>query len=213
MPRPLLIRIDPRKPVREQVEPAARIVAQGGLVVYPTDTVYGLGTNPLDEEAVRRLFQAKRRPPGKPVPILVSSLRAAERIAVLSDVARRLAERFWPGPLTIVVPARPGLPCVVTGCTGRVGVRMPAHDVALELIEASGGVLVGTSANISGRPSPRTAEEAIRELGDRVDVVIDAGPTPGGVPSTVVQVEEDGSIRLIRRGPISLEQMVRELGV
>lgn len=207
-----IVRVDPLKPDREVLRRVGRLVEQGALVVYPTDTVYGVGTNPLLEDAVRRLYEAKRRPLGKPVPVLASSIEHAERIAVLPEEAKRLAARFWPGPLTIIVPAKPTLPSIVTGGSGKVGVRIPAHPVARLLIEEAGGLIVGTSANISGRSPPRTAEEALRELGDAVDVVVDAGPAPGGKPSTVVDLTLSPP-KIVRRGPIEKREIEEVLGV
>ncbi|ABM80623.1 L-threonylcarbamoyladenylate synthase [Hyperthermus butylicus] len=185
---------------------AARIVALGGLVVYPTDTVYGLGANPFSSYAVWRVFRAKERPSNRPIPVLVSSLRAAEKIAELDDRARRLAERFWPGPLTIVVPAKPGLPSLLHAGTGRIGVRVPNHPIALKFIEAVGGAITGTSANLHRKPSPCTVQEAMKQLGCRVDIYLDGGPTPGGTPSTVVDLTTPKP-RLVRRGPIPPEEI------
>lgn len=186
---------------------------RGALVVYPTDTVYGVGTSPFIGDAVRRVFQAKERPLGKPLPVLVSSVEAAERLVVVSEEARRLMERFWPGGLTLVLPLRRGSGVAeeVHAGTGRLGVRMPAHRVALRLIEAAGGALVGTSANLHGRPSPRTAAEALEQLGDRVDYIVDSGPAPGGVPSTVVDLSS-GEPVLLREGAVPAEEVERVLG-
>ena len=212
MARPRVIRVDPEQPDPRAIEEAARAVRGGGLVVYPTDTVYGLGADPLSREAVLRVYRAKERPLGRPLPVLVSGPEAAERIARVTPEARRLMERFWPGALTIVMEARPQLPEELHGGTGKVGVRMPAHPVALELIRASGGALVGTSANLHGRPSPLTAVEALEQLGSRVDLVLDAGPAPGGTPSTVVDLTTSPP-RILRRGPITREEIEKVLGV
>ena len=207
-----VVRVDPLKPDRRVLARVGRLVERGALVVYPTDTVYGVGTNPLLEDAVRRLYEAKKRPFGKPVPVLASSIEHVERIAFLSEEARRLAARFWPGPLTIVVPAKPSLPSIVTGGSGKVGVRVPAHNVARLLIEEAGGLIIGTSANISGRPPPRTAEEAFRELGNAVDVIVDAGPAPGGKPSTVIDLTTTPP-KIVRKGPIGRRELEEVLGV
>jgi L-threonylcarbamoyladenylate synthase len=193
------------------VRVAASVVASGGVVVYPTDTVYGVGGWPLWEYVVWRVLRAKERPPSRPVPILVGSIEDAERVAEVSDEARVLMERFWPGPLTLVLPARPVVPRVVHAGTGWVGVRMPGHEAALKLVRMAGGLLVGTSANRHRQPPPRRVVEALRQLGCRVDLYVDGGVTPGGVPSTVVRVEAGGRIELIRRGPIGLEEIMRAL--
>ncbi len=206
----LIVRVDRGRPDRRLLGRVAEIVRRGGLVVYPTDTVYGLGGDPLREDVVERIYAVKRRDRSKPVPVLVASVEDAKRIAVFDYRAERLAEKYWPGPLTLVLRAKQVLPCIVTSCTGRVAVRMPGDRVALALIELSGGLLVGTSANISGNPSPRTAMEAVEQLGERVDAVVDAGPSPLGVPSTVLDLT--GRVpRIVRKGPIGLEEILEAL--
>ncbi|KSW12778.1 hypothetical protein CF15_07255 [Pyrodictium occultum] len=190
---------------------ASWLVRAGGLVVYPTDTVYGLGADPLNPWAVLRVYQAKERPLDRPLPVLVSGPEEAEKLVAVTPEARRLMERLWPGPLTLVLEARPGVPRVLHADTGRLGVRMPNHPAALALIEASGGALVGTSANLHRGPSPRTAREALEQLGSRVDAVIDAGPAPGGTPSTVLDLTTRPP-RLVRRGPVAREEIERILG-
>jgi len=150
------------KATSENIRVASEIVRDGGLVVYPTDTVYGLGCDPLNVKAVQRVFRVKgdRK---KPLPILASSVADLEKIAGLSDRARKIAAKFWPGPLTIIVPKKSALPSVVTCGLGSVGVRVPKHDVAVQLIRLSGGLLVGTSANKMGEKPPRTASEAAEQ--------------------------------------------------
>jgi len=182
--------------VEEAVLEAASVVKAGGLVIYPTDTVYGLGADPFNEDAVERVFEAKRRE-AKPMPVLVSSIEAARRLVAVDEVAEKLMRAFWPGALTIVLPSLGKLPKRVSAGLSSLGVRMPSHEVALRLIEACGGVLIGTSANISGHPPPRTVEEALAQLGGGVDLAIDAGPASHGVPSTVVELVE-GRLRLLR---------------
>lgn len=216
MERPVVIRVDPgAEPgeLRRLLRGAARAAASGGLVVYPTDTLYGLGTNPLLGEALERLFRAKERPPERPVPVLGSSIEALERIAAFTPEARRLAERFWPGPLTVILPVRPGaaVPRLLHAGTGRIGVRIPGHRVALVLIEEAGGLLTGTSANIHRRPPARTAAEALEQLDGRVDYVVDAGPAPLGKPSTVVDLSVEPP-RLVREGAVPREEIERALG-
>lgn len=197
--------------VEEAVSEASLVVSSGGLIVYPTDTVYGLGADPFNEAAVERVFEAKRRE-AKPMPVLVSSVEAARRIAYVSAEAEALIEAFWPGPLTIVLPSRGLLPSRVSAGLSSIGVRMPSHGVALRLIEACGGLLVGTSANISGRQPPRTVEEALAQLGDAVDLALDAGPATYGRPSTVVELT-DGGLKLIREGALSWSEIARVLRV
>jgi len=193
------------KATSENIRVASEIVRDGGLVVYPTDTVYGLGCDPLNVKAVQRVFRVKGDRE-KPLPILTSSVADLEKIADLSDRARRIAAKFWPGPLTMIVPKKPALPSVVTCGLGSVGVRVPKHDVAVQLMRLSDGLLVGTSANRMGEKPPRTAFEAAEQLGEEVDVILDGGPTPLGVSSTVVDlaVEEP---KILREGPISYEDI------
>ena len=193
------------KATSENIRVASEIVRDGGLVVYPTDTVYGLGCDPLNVKAVQRVFRVKgdRK---KPLPILASSVADLEKIAGLSDRARKIAAKFWPGPLTIIVPKKSALPSVVTCGLGSVGVRVPKHDVAVQLIRLSGGLLVGTSANKMGEKPPRTASEAAEQLGEEVDVILDGGPTPLGVSSTVIDLIAEEP-KILREGPISYEDI------
>jgi L-threonylcarbamoyladenylate synthase len=181
---------------------AAKAVRRGLLVVYPTDTVYGLGCDPLNHEAVRRLFEAKGRE-SKPVPVLCASTEKAEELVKLSGRAAELARRHWPGALTIVATLRRPLPPQLTQGGRYLGVRVPAHSGCLELIAACGGWLTGTSANRSGNPSARSADEALDELGDSIDLVLDGGRL-GGQESTVVKVI-GAKVTILRTGPIGVE--------
>ncbi len=183
---------------------AAAVLRRGGVVAYPTETFYGLGALARDAGAVARLVRAKGRPEGKPLPLVAADLAAAREVAVLEARAAELAARFWPGPVTLVVPARPGLPAEITAGTGTVGIRVPGSDVARALARAAGGAIVSTSANPSGSPPPACARELAADLRDRIDLVLDAGPVPGGLPSTVVTVDESGP-RLVRAGAVPFE--------
>ena len=189
----------------DNVLAASRMVKEGGLVVYPTDTVYGLGCDPFNIEAVKRVFRLKgeRR---KPLPILASSINYVEKIALLSREAEKIAKGFWPGPLTLVVLKKPVLPEVVTCNLNSVGVRVPNHNVALRLISLSNGLLVGTSANKTGEKSPRTAQEAAEQLGKQVDLILDGGPATLGLPSTVADLTSKKP-RILREGPISFKEI------
>jgi len=195
----------------DDIKEAAKLVLEGGLIAYPTDTVYGLGCNPFDAGAVDRLVKAKDRIRGS-LPILVSSLKNAERLGEISGLAATLAYRFWPGPLTLVVRPRTSFPARITGDTLLVGLRIPNHEKARRLIKECGGALIGTSANVSGHPSLRTAEEVLRELEGRVDLVVDGGPASLGRESTVVKVLEDGTT-VIREGAISRDDILKALPV
>ena len=189
-----------------RIAAAAAALRRGAIVVYPTETFYGLGALARDEAALERLARAKLRPVGKPLPLLAADLAQVEEVAVLTGRAARLAAALWPGPLTLVLPARPGLPAAITAGTGTVGVRVPGSAVARALARAAGGALVSTSANPSGGTPPSRAAELDPALRARVDHVLDGGTTPGGLPSTVVAVEED-ELRLVRAGAVPFERV------
>ncbi|MCX2726440.1 L-threonylcarbamoyladenylate synthase [Thermomicrobium sp. 4228-Ro] len=195
------------------IDEAARVLREGGLVVFPTDTVYGVGAAVDRPDAVARLYVAKGRPLDRPIPVLIADLDQLERLASeVNEAVWRLARRFWPGALTVVVPAQPWLPVEIVRDTGAVGLRMPDHPVALAIIRAAGGAVATTSANRSGEREACTVEEAIAALGEAVDLYVDGGRTPGGIPSTVVALE-GGKICVLRRGvldPALIEQALRE---
>jgi L-threonylcarbamoyladenylate synthase len=185
---------------------AVKIVRDGRLLIYPTDTVYGLGCDPFSEKAVRRLFEAKGRA-SKPVPVLCSSLERASELVELGPRALKLATEFWPGALTIVAPLSRRLPIQLTQGGSKLGVRVPAHEACLALISSCGGWLTGTSANLSGRPSARTALEASSQLGGHVDLILDGGRLEGK-ESTVVEVDGD-RFTILRTGPIGVGDEVK----
>jgi L-threonylcarbamoyladenylate synthase len=191
--------VDPELEAR--IEAAAEVLRRGGLVAYPTETFYGLGALARDGAAVERLARAKGRPDGKPLPLLAADRAQVDAVAEVGPAAARVAAALWPGPLTLVLPARPGLAPAIAAGTATVGVRVPGSEIARALARAAGGALVSTSANVSGAPPPARAEELSAELRARVDHVLDGGPTPGGLASTVVVVEGD-ALRLVREGPV-----------
>jgi len=186
---------------RDSIAKAAREVRRGGLVVFPTDTVYGLGCDPLNHAAVRRLFEAKGRE-SKPVPVLCSSVEKAGSMVELTGRALELARKHWPGALTIVAPLRRSVPPQLSQGKPLLGVRVPNHPGCLELIAACGGWLTGTSANLSGRPSSRSAAEAFDQIGNAVDYILDGGRLAGS-ESTVVQVVGN-EVTILRTGPIGV---------
>jgi L-threonylcarbamoyladenylate synthase len=190
--------------LEQEILAAAAALREGGLVAYPTETFYGLGARARDAAAVARLARVKGRPDGKPLPLLAADRAQVESVAELSGAAERLAARLWPGPLTLVLPARPGLPEEITAGTGTVAVRVPGSATARALARAVGEPIVSTSANLSGAPPPAAAGELAAELVERIDLVLDGGRTPGGAPSTIVVVEA-GGIRLVRAGAIPWE--------
>ncbi len=182
---------------------AASIVKEGGLIVYPTDTVYGLGCDPMDGSAVARLFEAKGRE-SKPLPVLCSSIEGASRLVEMDGRALELAGEHWPGALTIVAPLKVRVPRQLDQGTGTLGVRVPGMKECVELVEKCGGLLTGTSANLSGRPSCRSAEEAMEQLGGKVDLILDGGRLVG-TESTVVRVE-GGSVIVLRMGQVRVKE-------
>lgn len=189
----------------EAIAQARDVLQGGGLVAFPTDTVYGVGALAFDGQAVASIYRAKDRPIEKAIPVLIGDADDLEKVAVeIPDSARRLASRFWPGPLTILVPKLAALPDVVSA-TSTVGVRVPDHDVARLLLRTVGPMAV-TSANISGAQSPVTAQEVHQQLGGRIAVIIDGGRTPGGIPSTLVDCTTP-ELKILREGPLSLEEL------
>lgn len=196
-------------PVLEaRVAEVAALLRQGGIVAYPTETFYGLGALASHHGALERLAAAKLRPEGKPLPLLAGDLAQVEEVASLaSPLARRLAGRFWPGPLTIVLPAVPGLDPLVTAGDATVAIRIPGSEVARALALAAGGALVSTSANVSGEPPPADVGALTPALRARLDGVLDGGPTPGGLPSTLVAISGD-TIRCVRDGAIPWSEVV-----
>jgi L-threonylcarbamoyladenylate synthase len=190
---------------------AARCLQNGGLVAFPTDTLYGLAAVASQERAVERLLEAKERPRDRPLPILVASAVDVDGVATeVSPAARRLMEAFWPGGLTLVLRRHPRFHSLALAAGDTVAVRVPAHPVALELLRRVGEPLTGTSANLSGRPGPRTAGDVRHQLGDRVDLIVDGGPCPGGVESTVVDCTVDPP-RVLREGAVSAERVAAVL--
>lgn len=185
------------------------VLNHGGLVVFPTDTVYGLATLPFQAQFVEGLYVVKGRNSQKAIAILLGKMIDLEQVAsAMSPMAMRLAKRFWPGPLTLVVPRHPNLPSVLTP-DNTIGVRMPDHPVALELLRQSGPLAV-TSANLSGRENTITAREVLSQLRGRVHLVLDGGRVQGGIPSTVVDCTGEQPV-ILRKGPITLEVIQAEL--
>jgi|SRR5215467_826332 len=183
---------------------------RGGVVAYPTDTVYGLGCDPLNPNALRRLVKAKNRAIGQ-LPVLVDTLGRAEELARFNTTSITLARRFWPGPLTLVAPTRIRFPDLVTGATGFVGLRVPAHKDALGLIRSCGGALIGTSANHSGSAALRRSEDVASELGKSIDLVLDGRVPRSSQESTVVSIH-DNSISFLREKSISREKIISVAG-
>ena len=190
---------------------AYEILRRGGLVAFPTDTVYGVGALAFDGKAVASIYAAKDRPAEKAIPVLIADPRDLERVGVdIPEIARKLASRFWPGPLTLLVPKRMELPEAISA-SPTVGVRVPDHEIARALLRTAGPMAV-TSANISGGQNPVTAQEVYEQLGGRIPLIIDGGRAPGGVASTVVDCTGP-TLKILREGPISLAELHSALGI
>ena len=195
----------------EAIKEAAAVIRAGGVVIYPTETVYGLGCAPQIPEATKRLCLIKGRA-DKPLPLACSDIEAARRIVEFNPTAERLAERFWPGPLMLVLPVKVEYSIWVTHGAKTLGLRVPGHEVSRKLARLSGGVIVSTSANKSGEEPPISADVAARKIGEEVDLVLDGGNSPGKRPSTVLDVSGE-NVRVLREGPVSVEKIKRVLDI
>jgi L-threonylcarbamoyladenylate synthase len=186
---------------------AAALLQRGGLIAFPTETYYGLGVDPFNAEALRRLFAVKRRAKNKPVLVLVNNQEQAPLLAAdMPDALRLLMSRFWPGPLTLVFPAKKDLPELLTGGTGTVGIRQSPDAAAAKLLAAFGGPITATSANRSGEAAAVTAEDVAAAFGNELDLILDGGRTPGGAGSTLIGWAAQGP-RCFREGRISFAEI------
>jgi L-threonylcarbamoyladenylate synthase len=207
-----VLAVDPQHPDRATIERAAEVLRQGGLVAFPTETVYGLGASALDPAAVARIFAAKGRPATNPLIVHVPDSDVARRlVASWPERAQRLAEHFWPGPLTLVLPRAAVVPDVVTAGGPTVALRVPAHPVAHALLRACALPLAAPSANRSTQLSPTRAEHVLSGLAERIALVLDAGPTTGGLESTVLDLTTEPP-RLLRPGLVTLAQLQEVVG-
>ncbi len=199
-------------PVGADVELAAKIISEGGLVAFATETVYGLGANSLDPIAVARVFEAKNRPQFDPLICHLSSREELNNIALnIPDVASVLAEQFWPGPLTMVLPKKEIVPDLVTSGLKTVGIRVPKHPLARKLIKLAGVPIAAPSANLFGKVSPTTAQHVADQLGDRIDYILDGGPSEIGLESTVIDCSS-GIIKILRPGGLTNEELESVVG-
>ena len=201
--RSRVLAVDPVAPTRAALRTAADTLRAGGVVALPTETFYGLAVAALDAGSVRRIFELKGRPDSKPLLVLVDSVAMTETVAHVTPSARDLMTRYWPGALTLVMPARATVPSVVTAGTGTLGVRLSSHPVARGLVELLGEPVTAPSANSHGQASPTTADEVVAGLGDRVDLVLDGGATPGGPASTLLDLTRTPPV-VLRVGAVSL---------
>ncbi len=212
----------PQNPSHAQIWPAndmaaqeaARFLAGGGIVALPTETVYGLAANAADEQAVARIYTAKGRPDFNPLIVHVASIQAAQKLADFSDDARRLADAFWPGPLTLVLPRKADAPlaAAVTAGLPSLAIRCPAHPLMQQILRISGLNLAAPSANKSGAISPTQAAHVAASLGDKVPLILDGGPCAKGLESTIIALDKAGGWRLLRPGPIGREAIAALIG-
>jgi L-threonylcarbamoyladenylate synthase len=202
-----IVEIDPAHP-EKAFSRCRGVIRAGGVVVYPTDTLYGLGADPKNPGAVRKLFTIKGRQADQPILLLIKDPgEVRDWASEISPAAEGLMKKFWPGPLTLVFKARPEVMAELTGGTGTIGLRVPGNALTRQLLAALGAALTGTSANISSRQPPRTAQEAAGELGGMVDLVLDGGRTEGSNSSTVVDVSAD-AVKVIREGAIPSREIL-----
>ena len=196
----------------EAIQKAGKILREGGLVAFPTETVYGLGGNALDPKASMKIYAAKGRPSDNPLIVHIADIKDLARITTeIPEGARILAEKYWPGPLTMILPKADSVPKETTGGLDSVAVRFPSDRIAQELIKAAGGFVAAPSANTSGRPSPTMAEHVEEDLGDAIEMIIDGGQVGIGLESTIVDFTEDVPV-VLRPGYISLEMLKDTLG-
>ena len=208
----IIIKIDPASPGREAINIAAAVIRRGGLVAFPTETVYGLAADALNPEALKRVFLAKGRPSDNPIIVHVAEWKHLE--VLTEDIpprAKALIDIFWPGPLTLIFKKSSKVPLTVTGGQETVAVRMPRNNVALALIRAFGGPIAAPSANISGRPSGTTAMHICQDLGGKINMILDAGPVEVGVESTVLDLSTHPAT-ILRPGAITIEQLEEVIG-
>jgi L-threonylcarbamoyladenylate synthase len=200
-----IFKVDPKKPQPEIIDKAARILQLGGIVVYPTETLYGLGANIMDSESAQKVFEIKGRREDKPISIVFRDLEQAGKYAVLNDKARKLAELFMPGPLTMILPARINLGEMFGG--DKIAVRISSNRVVQAILEKTRFPVTATSANLSGKSDPVNAKDSIEQIGEKVDVILDSGSCEYGKPSTVVDLT-GGGVEVVREGVIPKKRII-----
>jgi L-threonylcarbamoyladenylate synthase len=208
----VIIKIDPLNIEKEKLKEAAEVIKRGGLVAFPTETVYGLGANALNANAVKKIYEVKNRPIDNPLIIHIENINQLFEIATeVSDEVLEISRKVWPGPLTFILRRNPKVPLITTGGKDTVAVRMPAHPIALNLIKESEVPIAAPSANLSGRPSPTKAEHVIKDLYGKVEVIIDGGETFFGVESTILDLTKKPPV-LLRPGPFTVEELEKIFG-
>ncbi|NOZ60853.1 MAG: threonylcarbamoyl-AMP synthase [Calditrichaeota bacterium] len=207
-----IIKLDPKHPDSDDLDRGVAIIERGGVIGYPTDTIYGLGADVNNDKAVERVFALKERQKSKPILILAAWLEQVQSLTeFFPEQAKILASHFWPGPLTMVFPAAAHVNPLITGSVGTIGVRIPSHRISLELIRRSGVPITSTSANLAGGPNPTSADDVIKTFGEKLDAIIDAGASSTSLPSTVVSVA-GSEIKILREGAIAREKIEQVIG-
>ncbi len=208
----LVLKISARQPEMDKIRTAADIIRKGGTVAFPTETVYGLGADALNSEAVKKLFEAKKRPPDNPIIVHVATKKDVYRLARdIQKAAENLMTKFWPGPLTLVLKRSRQVPDITVVGLDTIAIRMPSNKVALALLKESGTPIAAPSANLAGKPSPTTAQHVIEDLAGRIDMILDAGPTRIGVESTVINMTSSPP-EILRPGGTPYEKLIEALG-
>lgn len=191
----------------EELKIPAKIIKEGGIVIFPTETVYGIGTNGLNKEAIKKLYEVKQRPLNKPISLLVSNIEMVNQVAKnISKLEYKIMQNFFPGPLTIILEKKDIVPDILTANTNTVGIRMPSGEIARKLIEYAGIPIATPSANISGKPSGTNIKDIQKDFAGKVDCLIDNGESKLGIPSTIIRVINN-EVHILRQGSISMEQI------
>lgn len=212
MKTPLILNAREPDKMNRALTEAARIIKDGGLVAFPTESFYGLGADPRNEDALRSLFEAKKRPADNPILLLIDGEnRVFDYVELVPEKSLLLMREIWPGGLTLVFTARPEVSSLITGGTGKIGLRVSSNLLACSLARLVGGGITGTSGNISQRSPCLTAEDVLKEMGDNLDAILDGGPSPGGLGTTILDLTED-SPRIIREGMVSKGETERIIG-
>ena len=199
--------------LKQKIQEGVALLKNGGVIAYPTDTVYGLGAGMEFRQAVERVYQIKERPMSMPLPLLIADIDELDNLTeAVSETANILIKQFWPGGLTLVFNALPAVPEIITAGAETVAIRIPAHPMALALIRGLGMPLVGTSANLSGKASALTADEVAAQVGDRIDMVVDGGRCPGGIESTIIDVSGEKP-KILRAGAVTEQTIERMTGI
>ncbi len=207
-----VIRVDIDKPFSDELSTCARIIQDGGLVIFPTETVYGLGADATNPTATEKIYKAKGRPSDNPLIIHIADIGDAEKYAFTNSTYYLLAEKFMPGPITVVLPAKDSVPMTTRGGLKTVAIRCPQNKIAHELIKMAGVPIAAPSANLSGTPSPTSVSHVIDDMYGRVDAIIDGGNCDFGLESTILKINGDNSVTLLRPGKITVED-IKEIGI